>query len=337
MKTFMLVGDTTDNAGPSNVHRELIAHWPDGEELLLPNWSSAASKLSSTIACALRCDALLTTGSGRLGAIAGAIARRRGVPVVVLVHGYLPYENEVNGLGLSGDEVRRWCEVLRGADIVATNSEFHARCLREAEPGLADIVRWFNLGIEPFTQRDHVTGEGSIRVAVSGGTRPIKGNEVVARACSLLQDQGHAVDLAVYGRSYSANAALEEGVRRCNGRMMGQVSQDEFLDALTCTDVFVMDSRRESFGLSAIDALRGGASLLISCNCGVAGVLALEEGDVVSDCEDAAEIAREILNLAAHPNSRRLYEALSFDALSWDVAAARLCEICHEATAATIR
>lgn len=31
MKTFMLVGDVSDNAGPSNVHRELIAHWPAEE------------------------------------------------------------------------------------------------------------------------------------------------------------------------------------------------------------------------------------------------------------------------------------------------------------------
>ena len=177
MKTFMLVGDVSDNAGPSNVHRELIAHWPAEEGLLVPRWSNAVSKLMSVVAASMRCDVLLTTGARRLGAIAWAIARKRNVPVIVLVHGYLPYENEVNNLGLSDEIVREWRLMLHTADVVVTNSEFHADCLRAAEPDIAEKVRWFNLGIEPFVPRDHGSQGDVIRVAVSGGTRPIKGNE----------------------------------------------------------------------------------------------------------------------------------------------------------------
>ena len=257
MKTFMLVGDVSDNAGPSNVHRELIAHWPAEEELLVPRWSNAVSKLISVVVASMRCDVLLTTGVGRLGAIAWEIARKRNVPVIVLVHGYLPYENEVNKLGYSPDFVQEWRKVLHDADIVATNSEFHAACLRTAEPDIADRVRWFNLGVERFTPREHASHGDGITVAVSGGTRPIKANEVVAQAVALLQEQGHRVNLLVFGRGYSANAKLEEDIRTCSGRMMGQVTLNEFLDILARTDVFVMNSRRESFGMSAIDALRG--------------------------------------------------------------------------------
>ena len=76
---------------------------------------------------------------------------------------------------------------------------------------------------------------------------------------------------------------------------------------------------------------QGGASLLVSRNCGVTGVLALEEVDTVFDCEDESEVARKILHLASYPNSRRLYDALDFDALRWEVAAKRLCDACREA------
>lgn len=258
MKTFMLVGDVSDNSGPSNVHRELIAHWPAEEGLLVPRWSNAVSKLMSVVAASMRCDVLLTTGAGRLGAIAWAIARKRNVPIIVLVHGYLPYENEVNNLGLSDEIVREWRLMLHTADAVVTNCEFHADCLRAAEPDIAEKVRWFNLGIEPFVPRDHVSQGDVIRVAVSGGTRPIKGNEVVARAVSVLQQQGHRVELLVFGRAYADNPQLEGALRVCDGRMVGQVSQRAFLDTLSGIDVFVMNSRRESFGMSAIDALAGG-------------------------------------------------------------------------------
>ena len=112
--------------------------------------------------------------------------------------------------------------------------------------------------------------------------------------------------------------------------MKGQIAQAEFLKALSHTDVFVMNSRRDSFGMSATDALAAGASLLLSCNCGVADVLKLEESDIVFDCEDANEVAQKILYLASHPNAQRLYGALDFDALGWDGSANRLCEICHD-------
>ena len=131
-------------------------------------------------------------------------------------------------------------------------------CLRAAEPDIAEKVRWFNLGIEPFVPRDHGSQGDVIRVAVSGGTRPIKGNEVVARAVSVLRQQGHRVELLVFGRAYADNPQLEGALRVCDGRMAGQVSQRAFLDTLSGIDVFVMNSRRESFGMSTIDALAGG-------------------------------------------------------------------------------
>ena len=334
MKTFMLVGDVSDNAGPSNVHRELIKHWPEEEELLLPSWANAVSKLISVVVASMRCDVLLTTGSGRLCDMARSIVRKRNVPVVVLVHGYLPYENEVNNLGYADEAVQRWRSVLHGADIVVTNSEFHAECLRAAEPSIADAIRWFNLGVEPFKPCEHAAGDDCITVTVSGGTRPIKGNEVVARAVALLRDQGIPIHLLVFGRSYAENARLEGAVRACGGRMMGQVSSSEFIETLARSDVFVMNSLRESFGMSAIDALAGGASLLVSRNCGVAGILALEDGDIIFDCEDECEVARKILQLAAHPNAQRLYNAMDFDELGWDASARRLSDVCLEALSA---
>lgn len=329
MKTFMLFGDVSANVGPANVHRELISHWPVGE-VLLPRWSNMASKFLSVVAASVRCDVLIITGMGRLVDLACTIARGRNVPIVALVHGHLPYENEINNLGLSSEVIQEWRSVLYAADIVVTNSEYHADCLRMAEPYIARKVRWFNLGIKPFDRHEHVTSGDVIKVAVSGGTRPIKGNEVVAKAIALLQKQGHRVELLVFGDTDTENDELSDAVRRCGGRMMGQMPHGDFLDILASTDVFVMNSRRESFGMSATEALAAGASLLVSRNCGVAGILALKEEDVVSDCEDVGEVARKILHLASHPNSQRLYDALDFDELGWDAAAKRLYDICRE-------
>ena len=51
------------------------------------------------------------------------------------------------------------------------------------------------------------------------------------------------------------------------------VEHEEFYSVLGDTHVCVMKSRHEAFVLSAIDALRAGASLLLSGNCGVGEIL----------------------------------------------------------------
>jgi glycosyltransferase involved in cell wall biosynthesis len=94
-----------------------------------------------------------------------------------------------------------------------------------------------------------------------------------------------------------------------------------------------MNSRHESFGLSALDALRAGCSVLLSKDCGVLEALNPQGSDVVEDCEDAEEVAEKMAYLLRHPNARRLYESIDFDAMSWDTQVGRLRQMCADAVA----
>lgn len=328
----LFVAGLTGNTGPANANRAFAGAWPREDEVLLVGNGNKIKKLAALVRGALKADVMLTMGPGKLDTIARTIAHVRGKPVIGFCHGYAPYENEVNNLGMNDNEVVTWRAWLDDCDFVATNSALQMNFIKNEQPSLSNKIAYSNLGIEPFPWKGKSSAtSGCIVVAVSGGTRPIKANEVVARAVSILRDRGLDATLYIYGRRYSPNAELDSLVESGSGVYCGQVSRDEFIDGLRKSTVFVMNSRWEPFGLSALDALEAGTSILLSRNCGAAGALGLGPSDLVENCEDPVEVANKIIALAETPNAERIYDALDFSAMSWRNSSLKLRNICAAA------
>lgn len=330
MKVFF-AAPTEGNTGPANANRGLFENWPQRDEVRPLRGGGRIAKLLCAMKGALWCDVVVSGGPGALDSLASSIARARKAPVVGYCHGYAPFENEVNRLGMPEGQVRAFADWLDGLDAVATNSDLQRRFLESCQPALRGKVESTLLGVEPFpVPEPRPPRAGCLVVATSGGTRPIKGNDVVARAVLMLREEGVDAELRVYGRDYSENPGLDALVKAA-GSYRGQVGRGEFLSGLGEADVFVMDSRHESFGLSALDALASGCSLLISENCGVGEILQTEDCDVVRNCEDVGEVARKIAFLAEHPNCARLCSGIDFESCGWPAAAGRLRDVCARA------
>ena len=325
---ILYVGEHEGNTGPANVNRAIAASWPPEDMVTHLACGSKSAQVVEGVWKGLGCDVILFSNNSMVDAAIHAFFRMLRKPCVCFNHGYLPVESRINGVGISNRRLDAFSRHMLSADAIVANSELQMRLLeRELEP-YSGILAFTNLGVEPFDQAPTVRANPRPVIAVSGGTRPIKANEVVLRAIRILRSRGIDCELRVYGRGYAENEELSAAFRSGEAAFMGQVPQDEFVRQLREADVFVMNSRHESFGLSALDAVKAGCSLLLSRNCGVNGVLALEDDDVVEDCEDAAEVADRIEGLLAHPNAKRLYDALDFDALSWKRTARKLRSVC---------
>lgn len=309
--------NTIGNYGSTNTNRELIKNWPKEDVILKLSGVSKRAMLFEGVWKGLSCDAIVSPGTSWVEIALHAVLACFGKPIVCFNHGYVPFENEVNRLGYSKRKVAAIKWHMRTADAIVANSELQMRFVQSRLEGFSGRYAFTNLGIGPFEQAATIRSNQRPVVATSGGTRLVKANEVVVRATRVLRSRGIDCDLHVYGDDYSVNKELSAAFMSGEATPMGQVPQADFIRQLGEADIFVMDSRHESFGLSALDAIKAGCSLLISRNCGVACVLALEEGDVIEDCEDAGEVADKIEGLLSHPNAERLYRALDFDALSW--------------------
>lgn len=325
----LLFGDIARNGGPSNVHRELIEHWPAEDSIDYIHRQSKAGSFFEGLVKGLGADVIVSPCLSLTQIVAQGVLQAVGKPVVCFNHGYVVFENEINSLGHSERWLDWYRNALRSADLIVANSEFQASFVLKYQPELTRKMRSILLGIEQFDQMESsASNEGPKIISLSGGSRPIKGNDVVFKACEILHSRGVDCQIQLYGR-YSNNDDLIKALPNGDvARVLGQVSHDSFLEGLNRSSLFVMNSRHESFGLSALDALRAGCSVLISKRSGVLETLSPRDSDIIENCEDAEEVADKIAYLLEHPNAKRLYASIDFDELSWYVQARRLRNMC---------
>lgn len=331
----LLLATTWANDGPSAVHRQMVRGWPEANEINVLHSASKVGRMLEGMWKGVHSDVVIIPGVSWTDIATHRLLGLFHVPVVCFNHGYVPFENEVNGFGYSKRKIEAIQRHMLTSQRIVCNSRNQKELVARELPESAPLLSYALLGVDRFELGEPTCAISPTIVSVSGGTRPIKANDVVARAVALLRSRGINCMLRVYGHRYAANAALEDAMAAACGEFVGQVSQDEFIEGLRESAVFVMNSRHESFGLSALDALRAGCSLLLSENCGVAETLELQECDIVQDCEDAKEVANKIANLMSHPNFGRLYQSIDFEGLSWERFASEVRLACVEVTKST--
>lgn len=104
----------------------------------------------------------------------------------------------------------------------------------------------------------------------------------------------------------------------------GFLSGGEVDRAFRSASVYVMPSVSEPFGLTALEALRNGAAMILSKSSGVAEVL--EERVMMADCGDVEAMAEHILGLLRRPDraaALKRADPARVAALMWDDPAER--------------
>jgi glycosyltransferase involved in cell wall biosynthesis len=189
------------------------------------------------------------------GLVGWAVARLRGVPIVVYAHGGDVRDHHRQA------PPRRWATrfVARRADRVVTNSEDSATWLRRmgvepiiAPPGV-DLAR-FSPAPRPATRR----------VLYLGGSTPRKGYDV-ARGL--------------------ADTLVGPGLR--------EVAQDEIPELIRAHDLVLVPSREEPFGIVAVEAIASGRWVVASDVGGLRDiVIDGVNGTLVSDGDFAGALGR---------------------------------------------
>ncbi len=328
----LILGDAQGNSGPSNVHKEFLRCWPKEDCIDFVTASDKIGFIKEGIIKGMKADVVISPLVNFPCIVAHDVLHFVGKPLVCFNHGYVAFENEINQLGHSQWWVNRYKAALRNSDYIVANSPLQQDFLLQYQPELASRIDNTMLGIDEFPQMRSRQTDGLSTIIVSGGSRSVKGNDVVIKAFSLLDKGKNPCHLRIYG-TIDPDSSWASKWDAGAIHVMGQVPRNKFLNELNQGSLFVMNSRHESFGLSLFDALREGCSVLVSRNCGALEVLRTEDCDVVEDCEDVQEVADKMAYLLEHPNAERLYSTIDFDACSWDHQVARLRETCAKVVA----
>lgn len=251
---------------------------------------------------------------------------------VYLMHGCVSYEKQLNQHRLTPRMIRTEQFVLHNVNLILTVSEPYRNWVVQRYPEVEHKIHFLNLGIDEKEYREVQKSWPApeemeiIKIAAAGGDRIQKNNREVCEAVEKLSAcLARPVVLNLFGTSYSTYNVFSDYPHTS---YKGLVPQEALYRELAGSQVFVLNSEVESFGLSAIDALMCGCSVLITKNAGICSLLSLENSDVILDVHDPEEIAAKIAHLIQHPNHQRLVNSIDFENCSWEKVAERLYAIC---------
>jgi glycosyltransferase involved in cell wall biosynthesis len=218
-------------------------------------------------------------------------------------------------------------EELRLADTVFVASQHVRRTL--AGVVADEKIRVVNYGAPPVQppRATQLDTKRPLKVLFVGALIQRKGIGYLLEAIDRL---GADVELTLIGTRFAPNARVDAACQRW--RWLESIPHDEVLNVMLRSDVLVLPSLSEAFGLVVTEALACGLPVIITPNVG-AGDLIVEgrEGFIVSVCSSEA-IAERLVTLH---KSRELLVAMSRNAQV--TAAARSWAAYRETWAETVR
>ncbi|MFN3476673.1 MAG: glycosyltransferase [Candidatus Methylomirabilales bacterium] len=249
------------------------------------------------------------------------LCRRRGVPYIVTPWGMLdsyalrksPWKKRIYGLLL---ERRN----LRGARAIHFGSAeeqrrafvFNLQVPTFIAPSGLDLAEFAMLPPLGAFRRRYPETVGKRLILFLGRLGWIKGLDLLIRAFGLLAQEQDDVHLAIVGpedgrfQGYGAKLRQrlhEEGVLHrttFTGMLVGETK----LAALRDSDLFVLPSYSENFGMAALEAMACGVPVVVSREVGLAADIGEAGAGLVVNC-DALELAQAMGRLLDDPLLRQ--------------------------------
>ena len=223
--------------------------------------------------------------------------RKYGIPVVGIEHwSELGYDNIKK-------PIKKWAgEVYNELDCLLTVSS----ALRDnikMNFGISSIVVNNMISCE-FNYVPHENTDGVVRFVSTGSLLPVKGFDILINAfshCSLPLD-AWSLQIVGGGKEYdNLKKLVEENGLKDNIHFLGRKDRDGVISTLRRSDVYVMSSRTETFGVAAVEALACGLPV-IATECGGSSDYMNDENGLTCPVDDVYSLSECILYMFSHYN-----------------------------------
>ena len=234
-----------------------------------------------------------------------SLAVGKGVPIVLTAHG-----TDLMGYD-KWPEMRKYAEkVMDECKTVISISKDNCDLIRERFPEAADKIVMMRNGYDPsvFYPEPHDRSEvlkeygiseeehlGKKLVCFAGKLARFKGVDVLLDAMRLTEDRREDVFLIIVGDGEERDRLKDQAEKLglINVRFLGNVSMQELRKLYNIADVSVVPSRREPFGLVALEAMACGIPVVASDQGGLPDFVNKSVG-ILAKPEDPVDLSNKI-------------------------------------------
>lgn len=302
---ILFLGSINGNNGPVNVNKGLVSNFT--EAFLTVKSEKKILYLIELLWKIIRCNVIVVSGLGKKHYVAVALGKMLQKKTVYIMHGCFAYECILNNFDNAESGIAQENFMLNNVDLILPVSKKYSQWVQNRYPQYAGKINYIYNGLDTNLQAKRETVKEKGKLIVAGGDRAMKNNAILAEIAEELSGK---VNLEICGYRYRKQS---HDFRY--SYYTGLIPRRTFIEHLEKSELFILNSTLESFGLSAIEALLCGCSVLISESVGATDLLELEETDIIHNPADKEEIKSKILYLLEHPNNERL--RLTFHPEDW--------------------
>ena len=219
-------------------------------------------------------------GNKQIERLFNKVIKKFGFPDIVYGH-YLPNSCLAvylkNKYGIPAVGIEHWSKMGQKdlTPLIYNQAKQTYPCLDALVSVSTDLKRMIkqNIGIESYVDGfDYVDNmhKGIINFVSIGNLLPIKGFDVLIEAFSLLNRPKDSWHLNIIG-SGKEKENLQKQIKDCdlqnNIKLLGRLQKSDVISNLQASDVFIVSSHTETFGVAALEALACGLPV-ISTECG---------------------------------------------------------------------
>lgn len=241
-----------------------------------------------------------------------------GKPFVLHVHA-LDYDR-------SGKKSNSWLfdlekEGMQIADLVIAVSEYHKKIMVQEYGIKASKIKVIHHGVDELQASDYKAPFDEDIILFCGRLSLQKGATTFIDIAEALLKKEQNLRFVVTGQG----ELMEEMIASCNEKAIldkihftGHLQQEDVFAIMKASQVMVMPSLSEPFGLSALEAVSLKLPVILSKNCGVAEVLKDVPKVVQSDIDGYVTAIREILTNKKQSSKIAKQNSESFKIRNWE-------------------
>lgn len=321
IRCCFFVGDFETNGGPANANRKILEALSDYTRCYASKSGNKFIRIIELLRMISKSDVIIICSASRINYYVLRISRFFNKPVAMIVHGKKAYEYRVS-MGDSFICDKKYLEyqtyeqnMIDKVDRIFCVSQMHMEDLKSEHMKNAHKISYINNIVALNDNKtNNIEKDLNLIISIGGGVRQ-KNNLTVAKAIQKLNSEYNLkLKYLVIGKPELDG---DELVKFDFVEMMHYLPHETVLEKLSSANLYVQNSIYDTFGLSVLEALFSGASILISQNVGCKDVFdGIEEGQIIMHTYDVDEIANKLLYVLKNPNHDYMMSILNRNDIS---------------------
>ncbi len=324
MKIFF-VGDFHNNNGPANVNKNYRENLKYNKNITYSIMKNKITRILEIIYKISKTDIVLISGLSKMQLLACKIAKKQNKKVIYLMHGYAKQEYMVNEVPVEKRTLETIeSNMLEYADKIVCVSENFTKFLINERKDLQKKITFVNNGIDMASIESKSKDNTTYTIISVGGGMKIKGNLNICKAIEKINNIN--IKFVVIGSKDKDGEQIE---KYKFVQYYEKLEHNEVLNKMQQADLYIQNSKFETFGLAIFEAISKGCKILVSKQVGALSIIKnISPNSMINDTEDISEIEEKI-RFAYKNKDENVKYIENYNQYTWSEAAKKLLEICN--------